>query len=235
MKSQRVQKTRTTWQARGIAAVARFGMLVAILGALALRVPVAQVSAGGESLTASENPVIIPFGKSSQSFTLSWNSGNGQPIEFTGSLNGGPESGTFPGPAVGTAAESINLGEQFTWRMYTPGKKQLLAALTVTTKSALQAVAPCAQQCIKSVQVDPHGTFANFEIVTVPAVKVTLAASVVGQPGVASATFNLGMDKDWHTFLMDLKPNTKYTYDVKATDSDGNVQHKTGTFTTLHR
>jgi hypothetical protein len=64
-------------------------------------------------------------------------------------------------------------------------------------------------------------------------VKVILEAHEDGQP-VASSTFNLTQMTDWQTALLNLKPNTKYIYNVKANDGT-NTQYSTGTFKTLRR
>jgi hypothetical protein len=228
------QHSRHFWQV-GSLVVARLALLVGILGLCAIRLPAVPVSAAPPSLTATPNPVYIQVGQTSGTYTLAWNTGNGGNGELYAAVNGGALNGPTPVAATGSVPEAISLGQTIDVKLYTPGKKQLLASVTVTAKSALQLAAPCIQQCITSVQVDPHGTFANFHIVTSASVKVTLEAHVQGQSAVASATFDLGMDKDWHTYLMDLKPNTIYTYDVKATDAEGNVQHKTGIFATLRR
>src|SRR5436309_2925712 len=102
--------------------------------------------------------------------------------------------------------------------------------------SAGPSPADCSTDCIATTTVAPHGTFANFHIVLTGTAKVILEAYVTGKPGTtASATFSLGGDVDWHTTLMNLNPNTAYTYTVKATDAQGHVHEDSGLFKTLHR
>lgn len=95
--------------------------------------------------------------------------------------------------------------------------------------------ADCSQDCISAVTVDPHGTFANFHIVTTGTAKVTLEAHIDGNPNASSATFNLGSEVDWHTWLLNFIPNTKYIYNVSAKDAQGHTHIETGSFKTLHR
>jgi hypothetical protein len=211
-----------------------------ILGIGALAAPALTVHAGTASLTASQNPVVIPTGQSSAGFTLSWNTGNGLPADLYGSVNGGPDNGPYPAAAVGSSPETINAGESITYKLYTPKKAQLLATLKVTTLNQIVLPNPgitlplCNVDCIKSVTVTPHGTFADFHIVATGHVKVVLEAHEPGKP-TASGTFNLTQDPDWQTYLLSLKPNTKYLYTVKATDAENNTREESGSFTTLHR
>ncbi len=215
--------------------------LVLLFGMLLFVAPQVAVHAGPPaSLTASQNPVVIATGQNVGQFTLAWNSGNGASVELYGSHNGGPEAGPYPAPAVGSSPESINYSETIAFKLYTPKKAQLLASLTVTTTRPDMNPPGggdsqfCAQQCIKLIATDPHGTFTNFHVITTGPVKVIIEAHEDGKP-VASSTFNLQQQQDWKTYLLNLTPNTKYVYNVKATDGSNNTQFSSGTFKTLRR
>lgn len=214
--------------------VRSFRVSVAMLmGVLMLATSAAYVHAAPPplSLTASQNPVVIPIGQSVGQFTLAWSTGNGLAGELWASTNGGPDAGPYPVPETGSYVQPINYGDMLLFKLYTQKKQQLLTSLTVRT---IHPDSSCAGECIKLVSPEPHGTFANFHIITTNPVKVTLEAHEDGQP-VASATFNLLSETDWHTTLLNLKPNTKYIYNVTAKDGSNNIKYSTGTFATLRR
>jgi hypothetical protein len=206
--------------------------LVILMGVLMLGTSAVLIQAGPPvSLTASQNPVIIPNGQSAGQFTLAWNTGTGAAGELWASTNGGPDAGPYAVPVSGSYVQPINSGETLLFKLYTPKKEKMLASLTVTT---VHPDGSCAKECFKLVAVEPHGTFANFHIITTNPVKVILEAHEDGQ-GVASSTFNLVSATDWHTTLLNLKPNTKYIYNATATDGSNNTKISTGQFTTLRR
>jgi hypothetical protein len=101
--------------------------------------------------------------------------------------------------------------------------------------SAGPSPADCSQDCITSIGVDPHGTFANFHIVTTGTAKTVIDAYAENNPNATSGMFNLGGVADWHTYLLNLTPNTKYIYSVKSTDAQGHTHIESGSFKTLHR
>lgn len=128
---------------------ARFFLATLLMGMLMLVVNIAPVSAGGggsPTLTADHNPVIVPFGQTTGTVTLTWDAGKGSSVEFYDSINGGPEIGPFIQPVVGTDTDTLTVGQTVTYRMYSAGKTLLLNTLTVTVRHP-GANPPLAEEC----------------------------------------------------------------------------------------
>jgi hypothetical protein len=102
----------------------------------------------------------------------------------------------------------------------------------------------CMVQCITSVGVKPHGGWAQFTIKTNENAIMTLEASTT-QPNangtwsnpnaVSASTATILPTQSWTPPLADLTSNTTYYYVVRAHDTNGNEQVKTGSFKTLTR
>jgi len=184
------------------------------------------------SLTATPNPVTIPHGQTTGAYDLKWSTGSNLPAEFTYSINGSPESLRLAQtPADSAGPFAINIGETWTWRLYTKGLKRPLRTVTITTRRPDQS---CLGTCIKDVKVTPHGTFAGFQVIaTAKLATFELTANKPGQP-VASAMIGVNTST-WNTQLLTLEPGTAYDYTLKVRDESGNAQVRTGTFTTLKR
>src|SRR5437764_13633672 len=131
-----------------------------LMGLLMLAVNIVPVSADGGSptLSADHNPVIVPLGQTTGKVTLTWDAGKGSSVEFYDSINGGPEFGPFIQPVAGTDTDTLTVGQTVTYRLYTPGKAQLLDTLTVTVIHPLDKppvqMGDCNQSfCITNVTV----------------------------------------------------------------------------------
>jgi hypothetical protein len=115
--------------------------------------------------------------------------------------------------------------------------------LTITTKRPLIYFdAGCLVQCITSVTVDPHGTFAGFSIATNESVYMTLnvhKATASGNDciaGTLAATQTTILPvTSWTPQLTGLEPGKLHRWSVQATDANGNKQSKSGCFSTLKR
>jgi len=119
------------------------------------------------------------------------------------------------------------------------------APLTITTKRPdINIDVGCMMQCITSVDVKPHGGWAQFTVATNEKAILTLEASTT--PPNANGTWSNPNDvtaetatilptQNWTPPLAELKSNTTYHYVVRAHDTNGNEQFKTGTFKTLTR
>ncbi len=93
----------------------------------------------------------------------------------------------------------------------------------------------CSEQCIESFTVTPHGTNADFDIHLDKGVKqVRIEAHEDGKMSV-DTKYDYTGNAEIKTFLINMQPNTKYLYTVRATDRNGNVYEPGGSFKTLHR
>jgi hypothetical protein len=124
-------------------------------------------------------------------------------------------------------------------------EKPLGAPLTITTKRAdINLHVGCPLQCITSVGVEPHGTWAQFPVKTSEKALITVEASTTppnadgtwSNPDDVAAVFGTILPVQEATLpLQDLAANTTYHYVVHAHDGSGHQQFKTGSFKTLTR
>lgn len=213
-------------------------VLAFVVGVLVVTTAATGLAGGADaappplSLTATPNPVTIPNGQTTGTYDLKWSTGSNLPAEFTFALDGGPESGRLAQtPADSAGPFTIEYGHTHTWRLYTKGLQRPLRTVTITTRHPDQS---CLGTCIKGVQIDPHGTYADVKVIGTTKLKTfELTANEPGQP-VASAMIGFNA-ATWNTKLLTLDPGTTYEYTLKVRDESGNAQVRTGTFTTLKR
>ncbi|HEX7428791.1 MAG TPA: hypothetical protein VF328_18125, partial [Mycobacterium sp.] len=102
----------------------------------------------------------------------------------------------------------------------------------------------CLVQCITKADPNPHGGWAKFDIKTSEPAIMTLEASKKkpnadgrweNPADVAASTVTIPPTQDWKPALPYLDSNTTYYYVVRAHDTNGNEQVKTGSFKTLTR
>jgi hypothetical protein len=222
----------------------RASLVAIVLASLALAVHVAPVSAAPPTLTANPNPVIVPFGQSTGSTTIKWDSGNGSVPELYLSFNGGADQGPQPqvlAPSGSFVASPIAVGDTYVFKLFSKGKAQLLASVTV--KAQHQYLGVCGVvQCIEKVQVKPRGTYVDFSfataISTLPVVEVSTKTPNPGpsfKPAdVVSANF-AQVGTQHQAQLTKLSPGVTYHYIITAGDGNGKEVKQTGTFKTLDR
>jgi hypothetical protein len=203
-------------------------------------------------VTANQNPVIVPFLKSTKEITLTWRleSGSTQanlivtesdnPFPVLSQLVSSPSS-------EGTVPLVVTYGKTYTAQLYAPVifGPPLGAPLTITTKRP-DFVDPdlgCALQCITSVDVQPHGGWAQFTIKTNETAVITLEASTTppnpdgtwSNPDAVTAFAGSVLPTDQYTPpLANLQSNTTYHYVVRAREH-GNESVEIGSFKTLTR
>jgi hypothetical protein len=203
-------------------------------------------------VTANQNPVIVPFLKSTKEITLTWRLERGSTLAnliVTESDNPFPVlSQLVSSPSSeGTVPLVVTYGKTYTAQLYAPVifGPPLGAPLTITTKRP-DFVDPdlgCALQCITSVDVQPHGGWAQFTIKTNETAVITLEASTTppnpdgtwSNPDAVTAFAGSVMPTDQYTPpLANLQSNTTYHYVVRAREH-GNESVEIGSFTTLTR
>jgi hypothetical protein len=213
--------------------LARLLALAFVAGLAVFAVPSAPAGAttGPASLKASPSTVVIPLGKTTGTYMFTWNTGSNTPAEFRTSLDGGPDGPVQHAAASGRTTRTIDFGQTITWKMFTKGSATPKKSITITTRRPDRS---CEGQCIKDVQVTPHGTYADIHVVlTAPMAAVQVFANVPGQP-TSSQAQALGV-KDWYGTIPTLTPATDYEFSLRAADESGNIQNWVGSFTTLRR
>lgn len=87
-------------------------------------------------MTASQNPVVVPAGSTTSTFTLTWNAPGFSTVDLWGRQNlQSPGQMIFlgSGPSSGTAAEPMSVGEVATLWLYAHGDTTTpLATLHIT-------------------------------------------------------------------------------------------------------
>jgi hypothetical protein len=160
-----------------------------LLGLLTLLLTVVPVAAGPASITANPNPVVIPFGESTSSVTIAWNSGTSAVPEFWVSFDGGPDT-FFPiiSTAAGSYVATVGYGHTYTARLYTAGHGTLLASVVIYTarpnlRFPITKIAynpdpgciVCGQIDPRSLVVDPAVVNPAVNRVTDPAANLSVA------------------------------------------------------------
>ena len=180
-------------------------------------------------LKANPNPVIIPYGQTTGRYDLTWSTGNDAlPAQFTFQVDNGTPLPLNQVP-FGTAADiPIDIGQSHTWRLFVKGSRVPVRTVTVTTRRPDRS---CLSQCIKDVQVTPHGSYADFNVIATGPLKSytldvwSLDGNDAGMFGVAGL--------QWTTTAWHLTPDEIYTYTLKVWDEEGNQQEHVGYFQTL--
>jgi hypothetical protein len=196
---------------------------------------------------ASENPVVVPWNQTTKTITLSWNLGNVFPpavLKVTDNAQTVVLSKSL-GTTSGSTTLTATYGKSYTAQLATADGFGLPLGFPLTITTTRPPNDPnwvCnANVCSASVAFDPHGTYAPFTVTTTKPAHFEMQASTDAPSAngtfahVDSATFNLSNVTQWNSSLLTLEPNTTYYYVLKATDTNGQVIKKTGTFKTLRR
>lgn len=242
------QKRRPTGRAARRWLIVVTVVLVALLSARSG--PVAQ--AAPPEILASENPVLIGWGQTTKTIELTWSL---EPGLYLATLTV-TESGTpapvlvqpvGSPPSTGAVPLTVTEGKTYTAQLNAAITNQALGVpLTITTERPPppQFDFGCAVQCITTVDVVPHGGWAQFAIESSETAIITLEASTMkpnddgswGNPSaVVSSNATILPTQKWTPPLANLDSNTTYHYIVRAHDTNGNEQFKTGSFKTLTR
>lgn len=220
--------------------------LVLALGAsvLTLVTPVTSHAAPPE-VTASENPVLIAYPHfTTKDITLTWTLAPDSPQANLIVREGNATVHNQPlFSATGTTPLTVTYDRVYTAQLVrTFGGQPLGDPLTITTDKPTGEMT-CAQRCIKSIDVAPHGGWAQFDIKTTETAVITVEASTKApnpdgtwsNPEDVAAFVGTVLPTDSYTPpLANLQPNTTYHYVVRA-HVKGHEQIKKGTFKTLTR
>ena len=231
---------------------ARHVLIAVALALVALLSPLSAPAAhAAATLTASENPVFIPYSKDTEGITLAWTL---EPWQLLATLTV-TESGTpapvidktvGPTPPPGGEPLTVTYGKTYTAELKDVLTQQpLVAPLIITTdRIDIKIDMGCVAQCITSVVPEPHGGWAKFNINTNEKAAMTLEASKTkpnangtwsDPKDVAASNATILPTQSWTAPLPNLDSNTTYYYVVRAHDGNGNEQIKTGSFKTLTR
>jgi hypothetical protein len=227
-------------------------LIVLALALVALLFPLSAPAAhAAVTLTASENPVFIPYSTDTKGITLAWSL---EPWQLLATLTV-TESGTpapvidktvLPTPPPNGEPLTVTYGKTYTAELKDVLTQQpLVAPLTITTdRLDIKIDMGCVAQCITDVDVQPHGGWAQFTIKTNETAVMTLEASKTkpnangtwsNPKDVAASNATILPTQNWSPPLPNLDSNTTYYYVVRAHDTNGNEQIKTGSFKTLTR
>ena len=215
------------------------------LGALLLSLVTPPVaSAEPPEVTASENPVLIAYPHfTTKDITLTWDLGSSSPqANLIVTENGAQVHNQPLFSATGTRPLTVTYDRTYTAQLVqTFGGAPLGKPLTITTDKPTGDMT-CAQRCIRSIDVQPHGGWAQFTIKTSETAIITLEASTKppnpdgtwsNSDGVISVGTVLPTDS-YTPPLANLATNTTYHYVVRA-HVEGHQQVKKGSFKTLTR
>jgi hypothetical protein len=230
----------------------RRGLITLVLALVALLSPLSAPAAhAAPTLTASENPVFIPYSKDTKNINLTWSL---EPWQLLATLTV-TESGT-PAPVIdktvgqtpppGGEPLTVTYGKTYTAELKDVITQQpLVAPLTITTdRLDIKIDMGCLVDCITKVDPDEHGGWAQFTIDTNRKTMMTLEASKTKPNAngtwtttkdVAASTATILPTQSWTAPLPDLDSNTTYYYVVRAHDDNGNEWVETGSFKTLTR
>lgn len=111
---------------------------------------------------------------------------------------------------------------------------------------AQATIVPCGMGCITTVTVQPHGTYASFQVstrtpatfrieVSTPPWYPTFRRIVVATASSGTTPVQQWSTDVWSSGAARLYPNTYYEYVLTATDAAGGVERWSGNFRTLRR
>ncbi|WKG02744.1 hypothetical protein [Mycolicibacterium sp. HK-90] len=217
--------------------------LCALLFAFTIAGP---AGAAPPEVTTSENPVLIAYPHfTTKNVDLKWSLNPFQVAILAVTEGGAPViNPTVSSPeGEGTVSLTVAYGKTYTAQLKDAFGQPLGAPLTITTDKPQIDLQLCAQRCIKSLEVQPHGGWAQFTIETSKTMVITVEASTTppdadgkwSDPNAIAASVGTVIPTNHYApGLPNLQPNTTYHYVVRA-HLQGHEQVKTGKFTTLTR
>jgi hypothetical protein len=224
------------------AALIRIWLTAGITACLA-----APAAKAAPTISATPNPVVITFGQTQGTTTVTWDAGDDRKLaQVRLSVDGGAET---PWGTISPQAASIQFGKTYTFKLYDSITKTYLgASVSVTAKLAPMVPKPF----IENIDPEEHGTFAIIKFTTLnsslPVVSVstkkplsfpsvsTKDEKTWSQPtDIASSNF-AQIGTTHQAQLNKLEPGTLYHYVISAHDKkSGRWYKKSGTFKTLNR
>lgn len=190
-------------------------------------------------LTATPNPVVIPIGETTGVFDLTWDGGNGQPVELVFQRSGQAPDPPQKVAAAGTQKDiAIAVAEIVTVTM-TPegGGRPLAPALTVVGVHPEGPTTPdCTKDvCVSESSVEAHGTWARVKAQVADVDSVFIDVNVKDDQAVTTHDMMVSQGVG-EAVLWDLKAATVYEYTVYVVDYFGNkTEEHGGVFETLTR
>ena len=245
-------RTSTTFVRVAVGAGRGFIVLALALGALLFTLSAPVAHAAPPEVTTPDNPVVIPYSQDTEEITLTWSLA---PPLFCGALDRHREryvrAGARPASvftnehghrvADGHLRQDLHRSAQ--------GCRQPAADRCAAHHhhgAARHQIRPGLPGAVHHERRsdDPHGGWAKFDIKTSEPAIMTLEASKKkpnadgrweNPADVAASTATIPPTQDWKPALPYLDSNTTYYYVVRAHDTNGNEQVKTGSFKTLTR
>jgi hypothetical protein len=241
----------TPWALSHRGGIRRMFVVVA-LALVALLFPLSAPAAHADppKVMASENPVFVPYSTDTKTIQLTWNLEAWQPLATLTVTESGTPAPVFDQTVSSLQGQFVPLtvtyGKTYTAQLKDVITQQPLGApLTITTdRLDIKIDMGCVAQCITDVDVQPHGGWAQFTIKTNETAVMTLEASKTkpnangtwsNPKDVAASNATILPTQNWSPPLPNLDSNTTYYYVVRAHDTNGNEQIKTGSFKTLTR
>jgi hypothetical protein len=211
----------------------------------------AQIAdAASPTLTASENPVVIPAPASTKAITLTYNLGGSlSKATLTVEVVGGPSILSQPITSqTGSVPFTATLGKTYKAQILDPYKFSAVATLQITTQQGQPSPggdpngACGAALCVRDWDVFMHGTYAEVPVTTDKPAHFALTAST-GKPNpdgtfakIDSSAISFGNFTSWTGMLPNLEPNTTYYVVLTASDAANTVTvMKQSSFRTLAR
>jgi hypothetical protein len=237
------------------------GALLTAIGALATQ----GVAHAAIVLTASPSEVTVPFGQSTGTSTITYDSGSYDKSQIWMSVDGGGQTlfkddENHNKPDKGTKVAIVQAGKTYIFKMFRGIGNQndptkLLASATVVAKRPkIKLPPPGTFDFIKNVKVEPHIDFVKFTFTTprpslpiiaistkapkAPFDKFTAKGATTYSPYTTSEIVSANFAQygtNHASELRNLQPNTTYHYVIEASDKGVGTYRETGTFTTLKR
>ena len=198
------------------------------------------------TLTATPTEVTFSSTTEVKVTTLAWNSGSAESVQVHVKVDNGSFTPTGLAGPFGQSVYGLNYGKTYTFRLSAPNGRTIVSTrdVVVTTKLVKPKIETgCALECIREVDVDPHGTFADFTAAT--SVDATFVVQAFAAPPKSDGTcpssplagtlWKPTPSKTFSGQMLHLDAATLHCYTVTAKDSAGNEQKVHKTFKTHRR
>ena len=218
--------------------------LLALIMAIALGDDAAR--AEPVKLAASPNPVVLPFGTTTGTTTLTYDSGDGTQARIR-LVRDGQDLGQIHAATTskGTLKHTVVVGHTYVFRLIAFSENRgssLSRTVAETTVKAMQGrFNGCEGPCIRRVLSQALGTYAELLVDTL--VPTSLIVSVSEKAPRADGTFekvswagfSLAPSREHFVRPTGLAPDTRHFYIVIAKDARGATHRRVGSFVTQMR
>jgi hypothetical protein len=174
------------------------------------------------SLSANPTEVALSSPLATGKTTVTWSSGGRDSVQVHVKIDRGAFQPTgLAGPSGYGEYHGVKYGNAYTFRLFSSDGGVLVNSpeVVVTTKlKKLDLPSPCQLQCIKTVEVEPHGTFADIHVET------TVPASFLVQASTASPNAD-GSCKTTELAGTLWKPSKSTTFDGQLQHLDAGTTH----------